>query len=138
MAEFMLECFQTLERQQTEVIRALANNNEYIVKRDVMEMLDLNQVQAGALLKRMVEYKYLIRVSSGKTTRYVKYQKNVKLSAYSQEEKVLEIFKKKKMICNKDVQETLGISGGSANVLLSGMVKKSLIKRVARGQYRKQ
>lgn len=137
MAEFMLECFRILEKQQTEVIMALAKNNNYFVKRDVMELLDLNQVQAGALLKRMVEYKYLIRISSGKTTRYVKYRKNVKPTAYSQEEKTLELFKFKKIICNKDIQDTLSISEGGANVLLSGMVKKGLIKRVARGQYKK-
>lgn len=116
---------------------ALAKNNDYFVKRDVMELLDLNQVQAGALLKRKIDYKCLLRISSGKTTRYVKYRKNVKLPAYSQEEKTLEIFKTRKTICNKDVQETLEISEGSANVLLSGMVKKGVVKRVARGQYRK-
>ncbi len=101
-----------------------------------MELLDLNQVQAGALLKRMIEYKYLLRVSIGKTTRYVKYRKNVKLTAYSQEEKTLELFKFKKIIRNKDIQDTLSISEGGANVLLSGMVKKGLIKRVARGRYK--
>lgn len=137
MAEFMLECFQILEKQQAEVVMALAKDNDYFVKRDVMELLDLNQVQAGALLKRMIDYKCLLRISSGKTTRYVKYRKNVKLPAYSQEEKTLEIFKTRKTICNKDVQEVLEISEGSANVLLSGMVKKGLLKRVARGQYKK-
>ena len=92
----MLECFRTLEKQQTEVIMALAKNNDYFVKRDVMELLDLNQVQVGDLLKRMVEYKYLLRISIGKTTRYVKYRKNVKLTAYSQEEKHLNFLNSKR------------------------------------------
>lgn len=135
MAEFMLECFRTLEKQQSEVVQALANNNEYITKRDVMEMLDLDKAQASALLKRMVEYNKLIKISGGKPTRYVKYQKNVKLSAYSQEEKVLELLRKQKTLCNEDVREALAISNGSTNVLLSGMVKKGLLKRVSRGKY---
>lgn len=136
MADFMLDCFQTLEKQQTEIVIALANNNEYFTKRDVMEMLDLNQAQAGALLKRMIDEKILLRVSSGKNTRYVKYKMNVKLSAYSQEEKVQELANKQNRFTNKDIQNLLGISEGSTNVLLSGMVKKGILVRIQRGVYK--
>ena len=78
MAEFMLKCFRTLERQQTEVVKALANNNKSFTKRDVMEILDLNKAQAGGLLKKMVNEKQLFRVSGKNTTKYVKFRRNVK------------------------------------------------------------
>lgn len=78
MAEFMLKCFRTLERQQTEVVKALADNNKSFTKRDVMEILDLNKIQAGALLKRMVNEKQLFRISGKNTTKYVKFRRNVK------------------------------------------------------------
>ena len=72
MAEFMLECFQTLEKQQVEVVRALAENYTSFNKRDVMELLDLSAYQAGYLLKKMVDGKELKRKSKGKTTYYTK------------------------------------------------------------------
>ncbi|MBQ8843630.1 MAG: DNA (cytosine-5-)-methyltransferase [Elusimicrobiaceae bacterium] len=78
MAEFMLKCFRTLERQQTEVVKALADNNKSFTKRDVMEILDLNKIQAGALLKRMLNKKQLFRISGKNTTKYVKFRRNVK------------------------------------------------------------
>ena len=78
MAEFMLKCFRTLEWQQTEVVKALANNNKSFTKRDVMEILDLNKAQAGGLLKKMVNEKQLFRVSGKNTTKYVKFRRNVK------------------------------------------------------------
>ncbi|MBD5520793.1 MAG: DNA (cytosine-5-)-methyltransferase [Lachnospiraceae bacterium] len=137
MAEFMLECFETLEKQQVEVIRALAENNEFFTKRDAMEMLDLNAQQAGCLLKNMVETKELLRVSKGKTTRYIKYQKEeVKLSPYSQEEKVIKFAEDNETISNDEVRDLLGVSASSANVLLSSMVRKGTLKRVSRGRYK--
>lgn len=135
LANFMLECFQTLEKQQVEVIKAMANSNEYFTRRDVMEMLDLNSIQAGILLKKMTEEKELLRISKGKTTRYVKFQPDVQLSPYSHEEKVIRLAEDKKIITNDDVRELLGITIGSANVLLSGMAKKRLLKRISRGKY---
>lgn len=135
LANFMLDCFQILEKQQIEVVRAMANNNEFFTKRDVMEMLDLNSVQAGSLLKNMIETKELIRISRGKTTRYVKFQKDLKLSPYSHEEKVLKLTEDQGVVTNSDVQSLLGITSGSTNVLLSGMRKKGLLKRLSRGKY---
>lgn len=54
---------------------------------------------------------------------------------YSQEEKVYELASKKRKISNKDVQDLLGVSLSSANVLLSGMVKKQLLVREKGGEY---
>lgn len=135
LAIFMLECFQTLEEQQVEVIKAMANGNEYFTRRDVMEMLDLNSIQAGILLKKLVEKKELLRISKGKTTRYIKYQLDAQLLPYSQEEKVIRLAEDKKIITNDDVRELLEISIGCSNVLLSNMVKKGLLKRISRGKY---
>ncbi len=70
MAQFMLQCFCTLEKQQVEIVKALVKNNNEINKRDVMEMLDLNVSQAGYLLKKMVDNGDLIKHSAGKTTFY--------------------------------------------------------------------
>ena len=135
MAEFMLNCFNVLEQQQVEVVRAIAQNNMFFTKRDVMEMLDLNAVQAGSLLKSMIEAKDLIRISGGVSTRYIRYQENIELPPYSQEEKVIDFAKDREFVTNKEVQNLLSISNGAANVLLCGMQKKGSIKRLARGKY---
>ena len=74
MAEFMLDCFQTLEKQQVEVVCALSENYSSFNKRDVMELLDLSACQAGYLLKKMVDNGELKRLSKGKTTCYTKYR----------------------------------------------------------------
>ncbi len=136
MAEFMLECFEILEKQQAEIVKAMAKNRLFFTKRDVMERLDLDSVQAGSLLKSLVESNDLKRISSGKTTRYVRYQETVELPPYSQEEKVIQMAKENPIITNKDVREQLVITPGSANVLLSGMVAKGSLERTARGKYR--
>lgn len=136
MAEFMLDCLNVLENQQGDIVKALANNNEYFTKRDVMEILDLNALQAGTLLKKLVDEKVILRLSGGKSTRYVKYQTKLILSPYSQEEKVIEMARKKQIISNHEVQSNLEISAGSTNVLLSIMVKKGILKRISRGKYK--
>lgn len=135
MADFMLECFKMLEEQQEEVIRAMAENNLFFTKKEVMEMLDLNAQQARVLLKSFVDSGELKRVSRGKTTRYTKNIEDVVLPPYSQEEKVLELANNKSTICNSDVQGLLGITSGSVNVLLSQMTKKGTLRRIARGTY---
>lgn len=135
MAEFMVECFNVLEEQQVEVVKALAHNNLFFTKRDVMELLDLNAVQAGSLLKNMIDANDIIRVSRGISTRYVRYQQRINLPPYSQEEKVLDFAKDKEFITNREVQDLLSISSGAANVLLCGMQKRGTIKRLSRGKY---
>lgn len=135
MAEFMIECFELLEEQQSDVIRAMAENNVFFTKRDVMEVLDLNPAQAGALLRIFVESGELLRVSRGKTTRYTKNNKDVNLPPYSQEEKVIELAEKNGTIRNVDVQKLLDITQDSVNVLLSVMTKKGMLVRTSRGNY---
>lgn len=135
MADYMLECFKLLEDQQEEVIRAMAENKLFFTKKEVMEMLDLNAQRAGVLLKSFVDSGELKRVSRGKTTRNTKNIDDVVLPPYRQEEKVLELANNKNTICNVDVQGLLGITSGSANVLLSQMTKKGSLRRIARGIY---
>ena len=135
MAHFMLDCFKTLEKQQVEVVRALAENNPFFTKRDVMELLDLSANQAGALLRSLVDSEELIRLSGGKATRYVKNRPDQEIPPYSQEEKVLKMARDEVEITNKLVRDALGITNASVNVLLSGMVRKGLLFRKARGKY---
>ncbi len=137
MAEFMLTCFAILEEQQAEVVRALAENNEFFTKRDVMDLLDLNASQAGSLLKKMIDSHELLRISRGSSTRYVKNDPSIQLSPYSQAEKVLKLAEEKQIITNQDVQDLLQINADCTNVLLSGMQKKGLITRLKRGTYAK-
>ena len=135
MAEFMIKCFEKLENEQIDVIYALAENNEFFTKKDVMELLGLNQTQAGNILKKLVDKKTLARVSKGKTTRYVKYRENIQLSPYSYEEKVMQYAKEFQVITNKEVQNLLEIPAKNANVLLSNMTNKGLLFRMERGKY---
>ena len=100
-----------------------------------MDMLDIKSAQAGVLLKGLIDKGELIRVSRGKTTRYVKYREHLNLSPYSQKEKVLKLINDKKIVTNKDVQTILEITSRNTNVLLSCMVKKGEIKRISRGKY---
>ena len=137
MAQFMLKCFELLEKQQYDIVRAMAANNEFFTKREVMEVLDLNVSQAGMLLKAMIDNGELIRISRGKTTRYVKYQESPHLAPYSQEEKVIELLKDRDNITNRDVQLLLNITPGSTNVLLSKMAQKGMINRCSRGKYKR-
>ena len=135
MAKFMVECFDVLEQQQVEVVKALAQNNLFFTKRDVMNLLNLNATQARSLLKSMVESQDLIRISRGSSTRYVKFQQQIELPPYNQEEKIIEYAKERTYITNKDVRDLLNTSIGTSNVLLCGMQKKGTIKRVSRGRY---
>ena len=137
MAEFMLTCFAILEEQQAEVVRALAENNEFFTKRDVMDLLDLNASQAGSLLKKMIDSHELLRISRGSSTRYVRNDPSIQLSPYSQAEKVLKLADENQVFTNQDVQAFLQINADCTNVLLSGMQKKGLITRLKRGIYAK-
>lgn len=136
MALFMLKCFRVLEEQQIEIIQALAENKPFFTKRDVMELLDLSSNQAGSLLKSIVDSGEFVRISSGKATRYLKNRPDQDIPPFSQEEKVLKMAEDKDEITNNYIVEALCISKGSANVLLSGMVRKGLLVRQSRGVYR--
>lgn len=135
MAEFMLKCFSELEKQQDDVVCALAENNDFFTRKDVMELLDLNAVQAGNLLKRMTDENKLISVSNGKRTRYIKYQRGDNIPPFTQGEKVIGLLEQNKIITNEDVQLLLSTSRGCTNVLLSEMTKRGKIHRISRGKY---
>lgn len=135
MADFMLNCFDILEQQQEEIVKALAYQNVYITKKAVMENLGINAVQASAILKKLIEQQEIRRISHGVSTRYVNANREDDLPPFSQEEKVLEYAKENDSFSNKDIVELLQITVGSGNVLLSTMVKKGLLIRVKRGWY---
>lgn len=135
MADFMLQCFERLEQQQEEIIKMMAINQDFFTKRDVMERLGINAQEAGKILKIMVEQQMLRRVSRGRSTRYVEYSSTDSLPAYSHEEKVIELAKQQRNVTNTEIQELLGISVASVNVLLSTMAKKGLLTRIQRGCY---
>lgn len=133
--EVMLNCFDILEQQQEEIVKALAYQNAYITKKAVMENLGINAVQASAILKKLIEQQEIRRISHGVSTRYVNANREDDLPPFSQEEKVLEYAKENDSFSNKDIVELLQITVGSGNVLLSTMVKKGLLIRVKRGWY---
>ena len=114
----------------------MSENSPFFTKRDVMELLDLSAAQAGYLLRKMTENKVVVRASSGKPSRYVKYQPQLDLPPFSQEEKVLELATGKKQITNEEIKSLLGTTAASVNVLLSGMTRKGLLIRVSRGNYK--
>lgn len=138
MAVFMLKCFNILEEQQEDVINALADNSVFFTKRDVMELLDLNSIQAGVLLKKMIEKGAITRVSGGKSTKFVKRDCVNDLPPFSQEEKVLKLASEQEYITNEEVQNMLGTTPGSTNVLLCGMVRKGVLTRCSRGKYKER
>ena len=138
MAGFMLKCFGVLEKQQTEIVRALAINKPFFTKRDVMELLDLSANQAGKLLRSLVDADEYIRISGGKATRYLKKCPNQEIPPYSQVEKVLIIAQEEEIITNKRVQEVLSTTNGCVNALLSEMVHNGLLERQKRGVYKKK
>lgn len=138
MAEFMLECFDLLETQQADIVRAMAKNKDFFTKRDVMERLELNFTQADKLLKSLTESGDIVRVPGGKPIRYIQNAENmdsINLPPRSQEEKVIYLAKEHNTITNQDVKEFLKISDSSCNVLLSQMTKKGLLFRQSRGCY---
>lgn len=135
MADFMLNCFDILEQQQEEIVKALVHQNIYITKKTVMENLGINAVQASAILKKLIEQQEIRRISHGVSTRYVNVNREDDLPPFSQEEKVLEYAKENDSFSNKDIVEFLQITVGSGNVLLSTMVKKGLLIREKRGWY---
>lgn len=137
MAEFMLKCFKILQEQQEDVVNALASNNYFFTKKEVMELLDINSMQAGTLLKEMADKKQIMRIAKGKNTRYAKYQEDAQLPAFSQEERVMELCNINTEITNADVKSLLDTTKDSANALLSVMVRKGMLDRVKRGKYRK-
>lgn len=135
MAEFMLECFAILQNQQVEIVRSMVENNPFITKRDVMQMLNINAYRAGILLKEMIKDNVLIKISSGKATKYIKYCEKDCLPAVFPTEMVLQMAEQSGDITNDDVVAVLGWSKNSVNVLLCNMYKSGQLLRKARGVY---
>jgi DNA (cytosine-5)-methyltransferase 1 len=135
MADFMLQCFRTLEEQQVDIVKAMAERKEYITKRDIMEELEISGTQASGILKRMICVNEIKRVSCGRTTRYVCADSINKLNSYSQTKIIIDETAKRGSISNRDVVAVLGGSIAGANNMLSQMTKKGLLVRQSRGKY---
>ena len=72
MAEFMLDCFNAIEEKQKETIRLLVEKTNLIIKKDVMDGLDINSAQASVLLNALVDSGKLLRFPKGRGTYYTK------------------------------------------------------------------
>ena len=70
MARFMLECFDKMTRDQLKLIIQFAKNNEYITRRDVIELLRITSNQAGYLLRKLVADQKLNMIDTRKKARY--------------------------------------------------------------------
>ena len=70
MARFMLECFDKMTRDQLKLIVQFAKNNEYITRRDVIELLRITSNQAGYLLRKLVVDQKLNMIDTRKKARY--------------------------------------------------------------------
>ena len=70
MAKFMLNCFDLMKEQEVLTIQ-LARQNESITKRDVMQLLDINNNQAGYLLKKLIDEGKISITGNTKSARYI-------------------------------------------------------------------
>ena len=72
MAEYMLRCFDKLNECTDELVINLANNKEYITKRDIIELLRITPNQANYLLRKMVNAGQLVlSIPRGRYSRYI-------------------------------------------------------------------
>ena len=71
LAKFMLSCFEKMNSDQENLIVQFAKGREFIIKRDIMELLDVSKNRAGYLLKKLVFENKLILVGSGTNSRYI-------------------------------------------------------------------
>lgn len=70
MAKFMLRCFDTMMDDQVQLVIHMAETNDYITKKDVMNLLRIDANPAGYLLKKLVADNRLQLLSSGRGARY--------------------------------------------------------------------
>lgn len=70
MARFMLDCFDKMTQDQLKLIVQWAKNNEYITRRDVIELLHITSNQAGYLLRKLVADQKLTMIDTRKKARY--------------------------------------------------------------------
>ena len=71
MALFMLSCFDTMTKDQLELIIQMASNRDSITRRDVIELLRVSSNQAGYLLKKLVWEGKLRLIDTRKKAHYV-------------------------------------------------------------------
>ena len=71
LAKFMLSCFEKMNSDQENLIVQFAKGREFVIKRDIMELLDVSKNRAGYLLKKLVFENKLILVGSGTNSRYI-------------------------------------------------------------------
>lgn len=100
-----------------------------------MEALDLNANQTEELLKPFLASGEIKEAYCGNHVRYTKNTSGIEAISCNQEERVLRLVEDRETITNAIVKDFLSISSVSANTLLSGMVKKGVLRRKARGVY---
>ena len=71
MAYFMLSCFETMTKDQLELVVQMASNRDSITRRDVIELLRVSSNQAGYLLRKLVGEGRLQLIDTRKKAHYV-------------------------------------------------------------------
>lgn len=71
MAYFMLSCFDTMTKDQLELIVQMASNRDSITRRDVIELLRVSSNQAGYLLRKLVGEERLKLIDTRKKAHYI-------------------------------------------------------------------
>ena len=138
MAHFMLKCFDTLEHYQEIIVKAESPKHPYLSIRSVMELLNISQPKAKALLDKMASQHDLLKVEKRGKTRYMRCPKdlvNAEYPPFDREDAVLALACDKKTFTNRETAVLLNVKISCANVLLSNMVKSGKLKRVGRGVY---
>ena len=135
MADFMLDCFRQLEMTEADMVSEFVSMKGICTKRSVMELLDLNASQAGALLKKMVDTGELLKVSGGRATRYVSGRGNAEIPPIGRKEHILKLAETEGTISNGAVAKELGVSSAYAGALLSALSKEGTLMRLSRGLY---
>ena len=59
MAYFMLDCFEIMSKYTNELVINMANNKEYITKKDIIELLRITPNQANNILKKLKQQRIL-------------------------------------------------------------------------------
>lgn len=71
MAYFMLSCFETMTKDQLELVVQMASNRDSITRRDVIELLRVSSNQARYLLRKLVGEGRLQLIDTRKKAHYV-------------------------------------------------------------------
>lgn len=71
MANFMLTCFDTMTKDQLELILQMASNQEFITRHDVIELLRISNNRAGYLLKKLVKEGRLKLIDTRRNAHYI-------------------------------------------------------------------